>query len=144
LKSRLTADLNGIPGPDGKPLGVRVLDPREIYATVRGDPPDLMVYFDELRWRSAGTLGHPSNYLRANDTGPDDAVHGEEGVLVLFDPRVSDGRTLPSQSILDVMPTLLSILGEPIPGYVQGRPIAGARPRQRSAEVPSSAGLRVA
>ncbi|MGA7922769.1 MAG: alkaline phosphatase family protein, partial [Thermoplasmata archaeon] len=72
LKSRLTADLNGIPGPDGKPLGVRVLDPREIYATVRGDPPDLMVYFDELRWRSAGTLGHPSNYLRANDTGPDD------------------------------------------------------------------------
>ena len=68
------------------------------------------------RWATRRTICVPMT------RAPDDAVHGEEGVLVLFDSRVSDGRTLPSQSILDVMPTLLSILGEPIPGYVQGRP----------------------
>jgi predicted AlkP superfamily phosphohydrolase/phosphomutase len=129
LRERLVKDLLAISGPDGRPLGVQVLDPRTVYHTVRGDPPDLMVYFGDLKWRSAGTMGHPSNYLRANDTGPDDAVHGREGVLVLFDPRVTDGRELPSQAIIDVTPTLLSILGEPIPAHVQGKPIPEARPR---------------
>ena len=57
--------------------------PRISIPLLKGDKPDMMVYFDDLYWRAAGTLGHSSNYLPENDTGPDDAVHSEYGVFAL-------------------------------------------------------------
>ncbi len=121
LQERLVRELTALRGPDGTPLRVDVLDPKVIYREVRGDPPDLMFYFGELRWRSAGTLGHPTLFLKENDTGPDDAVHGFDGVFLLYDPRRPEGRDIGPQKILDVMPTLLHLMGEEIPPKVQGR-----------------------
>ncbi|MCI4341687.1 MAG: alkaline phosphatase family protein [Thermoplasmata archaeon] len=128
LKDRLLAELAAIRRPDGSPFHVRVLDPAAIYHEVRGDPPDLMVYFEDLRWRSAGTLGHPTNFLPENDTGPDDAVHAMEGVYLFYDPRRIDGREHATVEMVDVLPTLLSFLGEPSPAHLQGRPILTALP----------------
>jgi predicted AlkP superfamily phosphohydrolase/phosphomutase len=125
LRSQLERDLKGLTGPDGQPMQVDLLDPQRIYRSVRGDPPDLMAYFDQLRWRSAGTMGYPSIYLKENDTGPDDAVHGFEGVFLFYDPMNPQPRDLGPQQILDVAPTLLRWLGEAIPDHVQGRPIPG-------------------
>ena len=45
-----------------------------------------MVYFDDLNWRSAGTVGHDSLYLFENDTGPDDSVHSMMGIFIMYDP----------------------------------------------------------
>jgi predicted AlkP superfamily phosphohydrolase/phosphomutase len=125
LREHLIADLRGLKLPDGRPMKVDVMDPHRIYRSVRGDPPDLMLYFDDLRWRSAGTLGYPSLFLKENDTGPDDAVHGFDGVFLFYDPLNPRGRDLGPQKILDVTPTLLRWLGEPLPDHVQGRPIPG-------------------
>lgn len=129
LRKEVVDRLGRLTRPDGSPMPVEVLDPTRIYRETRGDPPDLMVYFDALKWRSAGTMGYPSMYLKENDTGPDDAVHGFEGVYLLYDPRVRDGRGLPTQRILDVLPTLLSALGEPVPAHVQGRAVPEMIPR---------------
>ncbi len=123
LRERLIRDLGALRTPDGKPFTVRVLDPGATYHTVRGDPPDLMLYFGELAWRSAGTVGHPSDFLSENDTGPDDAVHATEGVFVLAHRTLAREVELPAQSIIDVTPTLLSLLGEPLPGHMQGKPM---------------------
>jgi predicted AlkP superfamily phosphohydrolase/phosphomutase len=127
-RERLLRDLSQLRQPNGTPLSTRVLDPRRIYRFVRGDPPDLMVYFDDLRWRSAGTIGYPTPYLDENDTGPDDAVHGFEGVFVLYDPRVRDGRRLPTLNSINVAPTLLELLDEEVPAHMQGRAMAEVRP----------------
>lgn len=67
-------------GPDGEKWETKVYTPGELYPEVRGDPPDLLVYLDDLSWRSAGTLGWPTNYLEENDRGPDDAVHDWIGI----------------------------------------------------------------
>ena len=124
VKAELIGRLAALRDPQGRPLPVRVLEPHARYREVRGDAPDLMVYVDELRWRSAGTVGHPGVFLAENDTGPDQAVHSFDGVFALFDPqRPGGGRRLPTQQIIDVMPTLLSLLGEPVPAHVQGRPM---------------------
>jgi predicted AlkP superfamily phosphohydrolase/phosphomutase len=123
LKARLVQDLEQLEGPDGNPLPVRVLDPHEIYAEVRGEAPDLLVYFDELKWRAAGTMGHPTLFLSENDTGPDDAVHSFDGVFLLASASRDRPSVLPRLQIRDVLPTLLDRLGEPIPEHVQGRPI---------------------
>ena len=51
-------------------------EPREVYSEVRGDPPDLMIYLDDLSWRPAGTIGGWNTlYLPEYDRGPDDAEH---------------------------------------------------------------------
>ena len=123
LEQELRARLATLRTTEGRPMVTRVLRPSETYRMVRGDPPDLMLYFDELRWRSAGTLGHPTLYLKENDTGPDDAVHSMEGVLLVRDPAHPGGGALPRQEAVDLAPTLLALLDEPIPDHIQGRPI---------------------
>ncbi len=131
VRAQLERDLSTLRGPDGGPLPVRILDPKTLYRQLNGDPPDLMVYFDDLKWRSAGTLGYPTHYLEENDTGPDDAVHGVDGIFVLYDPSVVDGRTVERVDAVDVMPTLLYAAGEAIPPEVQGTPVREAVPRAR-------------
>ncbi len=109
--------------PDGRPLGARVVEPATAYREVRGDPPDLMVYFGDLRWRSAGTLGHPGLFLTENDTGPDDAVHSFDGLWAFAAPGAREGGRQPPQAIIDIAPSVLRYLGVPVPGTMQGKPI---------------------
>ncbi len=127
LRQQIARDLSAVIAPDGQPMGTRVLDPREIYQTVRGDAPDLIVYLGELKWRSAGSMGHPGLFLEENDSGPDDAVHSFDGVFLFHDPRYPVERTLPLLHIRDITPTILDLLGEHPPAHVQGSVIAGLR-----------------
>ncbi|MCE4625718.1 MAG: alkaline phosphatase family protein [Desulfurococcales archaeon] len=77
----LKKKIKEIRGPNGERWETKVYTPRELYPITNGDPPDLMVYFDDLYWRSAGTIGWPSMYLEENDRGPDDAVHDWIGIF---------------------------------------------------------------
>ena len=43
-------------------------------------PPDLIVYFGNLTWRSIGSVGDGRIHVRENDTGPDDANHAKNGI----------------------------------------------------------------
>jgi predicted AlkP superfamily phosphohydrolase/phosphomutase len=123
IRARLLEELRTVCTPAGRPLLTRAFEPKDVYREVRGDPPDLMLYFDNLRWRSAGTLGHPSLFLAENDIGPDDAVHHPNGVFLLHDPGLDGEREADEQRIVDVAPTLLDLLGVPLPPHVQGRPM---------------------
>jgi len=125
LVEKLRAELDAVRLPTGEPLGVRLFSPKEVYREVRGDPPDLMAYFGETRWRSAGSVGHGRLFLDENDTGPDDAVHSFDGIIAYFDPTRPERRDLGVQQILDVGPSLYRILKAPAPDWVQGRPIPG-------------------
>lgn len=89
VRDTLARELTSIRGPHGERWATRVYKPEQLYPQVRGDPPDLIVYFDDLSWRSAGTVGWPTPYLKENDRGPDDAVHDWLGVLSVYDPQGS-------------------------------------------------------
>ena len=57
-RDRLIAELEALGDHEGRPIGTRVLKPESLYKTTRGvAPPDLFVYFGDLRWRSVGTVG---------------------------------------------------------------------------------------
>ena len=84
---QLKKDIKGIKGPKGEIWNNEVYSPHELYPEVNGDPPDLMVYLDNLSWRPAGTIGWNELYLPENDRGPDDAVHDWIGVFVIYDPE---------------------------------------------------------
>jgi predicted AlkP superfamily phosphohydrolase/phosphomutase len=121
-RESLAERLRAVRGPAGEPWATQVIKPNEYYADLRGDYPDLMVYFDDLYWRSAGTLGWGTMYLSENDTGPDDAVHAQHGVYILYDPRAK-ASVRKDIDITDVAPTVLRAFELPIPSDMKGTPI---------------------
>jgi predicted AlkP superfamily phosphohydrolase/phosphomutase len=123
-REALAERLRDIRGPNGETWATKVIKPNEYFEEARGDYPDLMVYFDDLFWRSAGTLGYGTLYLLENDTGPDDAVHAQEGMYILCDPTQSAGGHK-DIDILDIAPTVLYTLGLPIPDGMKGRVVNG-------------------
>jgi predicted AlkP superfamily phosphohydrolase/phosphomutase len=103
---------NSIVDDTGRKMNNLVFEPDKLYGKALGDKPDLMVYFGDLDWRSAGTVGHNSMYLSENDTGPDDSVHSMNGIFLMYDPkRDLGGRELRNLRIEDIAPTLLRMYG---------------------------------
>ena len=121
-RDALAERLRALRGPNGERWETKVIKPQEHYEELNGEYPDLMVYFDDLYWRSAGTLGHGTMFLSENDTGPDDAVHAKEGIYILADPHGA-GKGRKDASIIDIAPTVLERLGIQVPGDMKGKSI---------------------
>jgi predicted AlkP superfamily phosphohydrolase/phosphomutase len=122
VREELSKKLMGIRGPKGEQFLNKVFTPVELYGKPKGDMPDLMAYFDDLYWRSAGTLGHNSLYLDENDTGPDDSVHYHDGVFILYNKaKNGPGMKLDKMTIYDVAPTILELMKIPVPSDMQGK-----------------------
>ncbi|HLH32676.1 MAG TPA: hypothetical protein VKY31_15860, partial [Terriglobia bacterium] len=124
VRSELAARLAAIPDENGRPIATRCYRPEELYRTVNGIAPDLIVYFGDLDWRSVGSVGTGKIHTFENDTGADDANHAQMGVFVMYDPRnPGKGQHLHGLKITDVAPTLLNLYGLPIPSGMVGSPI---------------------
>ena len=107
---QLKDDLMKIRGPDGERWDNKAYMPRELYRELRGDPPDLMVYIDDLNWRPAGTIGWDTNYLPENDRGPDDAEHDWNGVFIIHDPQGTiKSRSMEKISITEIFDKIIQM-----------------------------------
>jgi predicted AlkP superfamily phosphohydrolase/phosphomutase len=121
MRNKIISKLKSIKDDQGHPMNTKVYKPEELFEIINGDPPDLMVYFDDLNWRSAGTVGYNSMYLKENDTGPDDAVHDYYGIYIIYNPNKQIGKNLGTKNILDIAPTSLKVLGIEIPEDLEGQ-----------------------
>ncbi|HUB73230.1 MAG TPA: alkaline phosphatase family protein [Solirubrobacteraceae bacterium] len=123
LLDELAAKLEALGGPDGEPIGTRTFRPRELWREQNGIPPDLVVYFGDLGWRSNGSLGHGRHWTFENDTGPDDANHDRDGLCILTGPGVVPGRR-EDLVIYDIAPTVLAQAALPADEAMRGRVLA--------------------
>jgi predicted AlkP superfamily phosphohydrolase/phosphomutase len=122
VRDELAGKIQAIPDTAGSAMGTRVFKPQEIYRTVRGVPPDLMVYFGDLLWRSVGSLGHGAVHTFENDIGPDDCNHAQNGLFILYHPRNKrKGHKIKDANLIDVTRTILELLDVPFPHDLQGR-----------------------
>jgi len=121
--TELQEKLAAITDPNGVNIGTVAYRPRELYREIKNIPPDLIVYFGNLAWRSVGSLGHGGIHTLENDTGPDDANHAQQGMFILYDPRQNLGGRRVDAHLMDVAPTILNIMGLPIPRDMEGRVI---------------------
>jgi predicted AlkP superfamily phosphohydrolase/phosphomutase len=108
----------------GAPMGSRVFRPRDIYKRVSAIPPDLIVHFGGLAWRSIGGIGYSTLHVQENDTGPDDCNHAQFGMFILAAPRLAVHGEVHDMHLLDIAPTLLDVSGREIPKSMQGRSLA--------------------
>ncbi len=122
VRDELKERIEAIVDHEGKPMGSVAFKPQDLYHTVRNVPPDLLVYFGNLRWRSVGSFGLPDIYTFENDTGPDDANHAQNGIFTLWDPREDHGgRYVEGLQLMDVAPTVLDIVDVEVPPDMQGK-----------------------
>jgi predicted AlkP superfamily phosphohydrolase/phosphomutase len=123
LLDELADRLEQLPGPDGRSIGTRSFRPHELWREQRGIPPDLIVYFGDLGWRSNGSLGHTRHWTYDNDTGPDDANHDRNGLCVIAGPGVAAAQR-DDLVIYDIAPTILAQAGLPPDEAMRGRVLA--------------------
>ncbi len=141
LRDKLIQKFKNIKGPNKEDWNTIVHKPEEIYDDPQGEYPDLMVYFDDLSYRSAGSIGNHRLFLEENDTGPDGAVHDWNGAFIMYDKAESSNPAcgqvglevrsrdtmsyelgaMSQYNILDVAPTILDKFNLKLDGYYKGK-----------------------
>ena len=87
--------------------------------------PDLIVYYepepaDVVDSPRFGRIG-PVPYARTGG-------HVNRGFAILKGPRFARGSTLSQGHVRDIAPTMLDLLGAPLPQYLEGSPITASKP----------------
>src|SRR5262249_14936859 len=121
FRQEMTERFEALVDDRGRRMRTRVFRPEAIYRSVKNVAPDLIVYFDDLWWRSIGAVGYDSLHVQENDTGPDECNPPQFGVFTLPAPGLPRRGETEGMHILDVAPTLLDLLGRPVPASMQGR-----------------------
>ncbi|MGB3309353.1 MAG: hypothetical protein WBG32_18050 [Nodosilinea sp.] len=91
--------------------------------------------WDNLAWRSVGSVGINSLYTVENDTSPDDtspddaspddANHAPLGLMIFYDPKAPQGgQVLEGAQIYDLVPTRLHRYGIDAPAKLRGKILA--------------------
>ena len=83
--------------------------------------PDVLALPDDPYWVRT-KLGPGKGWVEADANLP--GTHRPEGILALKAAGIAPGRTLKA-NLIDVTPSILALLGEPIPGHVEGQPLPG-------------------
>jgi predicted AlkP superfamily phosphohydrolase/phosphomutase len=127
VRDELVERLLQLESPDGERIVAAVHRREELFAGPELERlPDLVVEFRDYAWLGKGNLtertegiddrigvrGHP----RASYVGS----HRPDGIVVLSGPAARAGTHL-SAAIADIAPTVLYLLGEPIPADLEGR-----------------------
>jgi predicted AlkP superfamily phosphohydrolase/phosphomutase len=115
----------------GTPLFPEILPTAETYHV---DPisegfPDLIALPDEPYWVRT-KLTSRSSWVEPDANLP--GTHRPDGIVALSGAGMTSGRNLKAH-LSDVTPTILGLLGLPIPAHVEGKPITGPMTPARSA-----------
>ncbi len=122
VRDQLLQEILTITDPSGKPIHTKVYKPENIYQRIKNIPPDLIVYFGDLYWRSVGTLGYDGWHTFENDTGLDSCNHAEKGIFILYDPvHPGNNRKIKNVHVMDIAPTILNLMGLKVPSDMQGK-----------------------
>lgn len=107
LIAELKQKLSAVSGPDGQPIQKELFTGAELYEHPHGDVPDMLIFWGDLYYKVAGTIGYSAQYITHDDRGLDYGVHDWDGIFMKYNPRSLDHGQRHGLSILDVAPTIL-------------------------------------
>ena len=123
LLDELKSALMAMPNPEtGEPLVEHVYEAAEIYeGPYLGLAPDLTVVLKDWKYRTIGLHDFTTNRVISPAFGPT-GDHRMEGIFIGKGPAFAQGGRLDeSANLLDIAPTLLQILGVPVPNDMDGK-----------------------
>ncbi|MGC8657708.1 MAG: adenylyl-sulfate kinase [Desulfomonilaceae bacterium] len=128
FRDNLRDQLVSMPELNGERATNVVLKPEELYHTVNGVAPDLIVYFEGLNKRSIGNVGMNALVVKGEVAGLDSCNHDYEGIFIgarLHDLRrgLKIDRRVSLASCIDIAPTILAEYGLECPRDIRGNSI---------------------
>ncbi|MFM7315485.1 MAG: alkaline phosphatase family protein [Isosphaeraceae bacterium] len=122
LIERIKEKLFEIKHPEtGEPLVERVLTREELYSGPLSDMgPDLTVVLKDWNYRTIGLHEFTTHKTISPAFGPT-GDHRMEGMIVGTGPAFEPGSVPHNASLLDIAPTVLHLLGVPVPEDMDGR-----------------------
>jgi predicted AlkP superfamily phosphohydrolase/phosphomutase len=117
------------PPPNAADLSpaVEVYRPAALHAAIRSVAPDLLAICTRPGWRPSALIGRGSPWVHTGSVPMDAACESPSGLFVIYDPHnPNDGREQTGATIYDMAPTLLTLLGQPIPSRLHGRALLEA------------------
>ena len=122
VRERIIAVLHGLRHPDtGQPLVERIIPREEVCSGPHCDEgPDLHVVMDGYRCISFPLFATDERVITRQIRG-DSGCHRSHGVFIAWGPFIARGRTVSGARIVDLAPTILHIMGLPVPDDMDGR-----------------------
>ena len=122
LLDDLKAGLMAIPHPEtGEPLVEHIYEREELYDGPHAAlSPDLTVVLTDWRYRTIGLHDFTTNKVIAPAFGPT-GDHRMDGILIASGPGFQAGNAPANAGLLDIAPTVLHLLGVPVPDDMDGR-----------------------
>ncbi|MBA2565415.1 MAG: alkaline phosphatase family protein [Gemmatimonadetes bacterium] len=106
----------------GGALVDRVIRREEVYAGPYVDAaPDLLVVMDDFRYIAFPLFASEAAVITSNIRQNVSGSHRMEGILAVRGPQVARGRTVTGARLVDVAPTVLHLMGLPVPDDMDGR-----------------------
>ena len=124
ILNEIAEKIKQIPDDNGNPLNTIVYKTKDIYKNVsHPECPDLIVYFDNLRWASNPDLGQDGLYSWKTAVGADSAGHSAQGCFIISGSGIKNKGLIQDVDIQQIAPTILTLLNEQIPSDIMVKPI---------------------
>ena len=113
--------LGELRGDDGRPLVSEIIVREETYHGPYSQfGPDIHVVLDDYNM-IAFPLFATNNQIVTDQIRGDSGCHRREGIFSVQGPGIRQNEQLAEANILDLAPTILTLLGEPVPRTMDGR-----------------------
>jgi len=125
LLEEIEERLHALPDPrTGKPIVTRIFRGREIYrGPLAGEAADLVLVLDDFRCTCSVRFGFDADGVFSGVEFCDTGTHRPEGIIAACGPDVAAGVEIKRAGVTDVTPTVLRLMGLPIPDGMDGRPL---------------------
>jgi hypothetical protein len=100
---------------------------------------DVQVFFHDTLDTTQHVFAFDELFV-ADDPTPKEGVHHPQGVLAFWGKGIRQGMEIRHTTNLDIAPTILTLLGVPVPSIMQGRILSGAWQELPSSPVEKSDG----
>lgn len=118
---QVTAALQDLCDENGRPILSRIIPGREVYdGPFAANGPDLHLVLDDYNMIACPLFATEGRVITHQIRG-DSGCHRREGIFIAQGLDIRPGVALPEADILDLAPTILHLLGEPVPRVMDGR-----------------------
>jgi predicted AlkP superfamily phosphohydrolase/phosphomutase len=111
MRDEISEKIKNITDEDGGQLDTKIFYPEKTYNEVNGIPPDIFVYFDDLSFRSVGTVGHEKIWVYESGDASDTSSHSSIGVFIYNDPSKKGDGKLSDLDITNIFKIILNAYG---------------------------------
>jgi predicted AlkP superfamily phosphohydrolase/phosphomutase len=118
----LIEGLNTLKNGKGEKMITAALRSSELYqGPFCAQGPDILFEVRSLGYDSSTKFGFSADSVFGEPEFRDSGTHRREGILIARGPRIRQGVSSEKASIVDIVPTVLSVMGLSVPAYIEGR-----------------------